>query len=189
MIESSLACLRLKPGIRVGIESRGVQTIDLDEIDFRILDALRNNARLSNKELAAKAGLSPSSCLARVQKLVRLKVIQGFQTEINLKALGIGLQAIVSVRFAKHSQAHLKSFYAYIRQFREVLQIFEVTGANDFLIHVAVADVDHLRDLVVGRLSARPEVAHCETSVVWRREALPGPSRGGLPPPQIVSTT
>ena len=143
------------------------QTIDLDEIDFRILDALRNNARLSNKELAAKAGLSPSSCLARVQKLMRLRVIQGFQTEINLEALGIGLQAIISVRFAKHSQAHLKSFYAYIRQLREVLQIFEVTGGNDFLIHVAVADVDHLRDLVVGRLSARPEVAHCETSVVF----------------------
>src|SRR5215469_13563306 len=104
------------------------QTVDLDEIDFRILDALRNNARLSNKELAATVGLSPSSCLARVQKLVRLKVIQGFRTEINLEALGIGLQAIVSVRFVKHSQARLRSFYAYIRQLREVLQIFEVTG-------------------------------------------------------------
>src|SRR5215469_6201431 len=111
---------------------------DLDKTDFAILDALRNNARLSNKELAARVGLAPSSCLARVQKLVRMKVIQGFHAEINLQALGLGVQAIVSVRAVKHSPSRYRSLYAYLQQLREVLQVFQVTGATDLLIHVAV---------------------------------------------------
>jgi len=120
--------------------------------------------------------LAPSSCLAHVQKLTRLKVIQGFHAEVDLKALGIGLQGIISVRLAKHSQSRFRSLFAYVQQLIEVLQVFQVTGANDLLIHIAVADVDHLRDLVVDRLATRPEVAACETSVIFlssRKSVLP----------------
>jgi DNA-binding Lrp family transcriptional regulator len=149
---------------------------ELDRIDFAILDALRNNARLSNKELAASVGLAPSSCLTRVQKLVRGAVIQGFHADVNLRALGVSLQAIISVRLTKHSRNRFRSLYAHVQQLREVLQIFQVSGVNDLLIHVAVADVDHLRNLVVDQLATRPEVATCETSVIFssfRQSRLP----------------
>jgi DNA-binding Lrp family transcriptional regulator len=149
---------------------------DLDQTDFAMLDALQNNARLSNKELAAKVGLAPSSCLVRFRKLVKAKMIRGFYADVDLVALGIGLQAIISVRLVKHSRDRFHSLYAYAHRLPEVLQVFQVSGVNDLLLHVAVRDVGHLRDLIVDGLATRPEVASCETSVIFsqfRQTRLP----------------
>ena len=66
----------------------------LDRIDFDILAALQNDGRLSNKELAAKVGLAPSSCLERVRALRESGVLRGFRAEVDPEALGIHLQAI-----------------------------------------------------------------------------------------------
>jgi DNA-binding Lrp family transcriptional regulator len=151
-------------------------SIDLDEIDFAILHALQNNARLSNKELAAKVGLAPSSCLARFRKLMKQKVIRGFYADVNLATLGIGLQAIIAVRMARHSRDQFRSLYAYTQRMPEVLQVFQVSGEKDLLIHVAVADVEHLRDLIFDQLATRSEVASCETSLIFslfRQSRLP----------------
>jgi len=155
----------------------------LDQTDFVILGALQNNARLSNKELAAKAGLAPSSCLVRFRKLVEAKALRGFYADVDLGALGINLQAIISVRLVKHSRARFRSLYSYTHRLPEVLQVFQVSGKNDLLLHVAVRDVGHLRDLIVDGLAARPEVAQCESSVIFsqfRQTRLPrysGPVR------------
>lgn len=148
----------------------------LDRIDCAILDALQKNARLSNKELAAKVHLAPSSCLTRVRKLTETRVLQGFHAEVNPVALGVGLQAIISVRLARHSRDKFRSLYAHINRLTEVLQVFHVSGVNDLLLHVAVRDVTHLRDLVVDQLATRSEVANCETSVIFslfRNSRLP----------------
>jgi DNA-binding Lrp family transcriptional regulator len=154
----------------------------LDQTDCAILDALQNNARLSNKELAAKVGLAPSSCLVRFRKLVKANLIRGFYADVDLVALGISLQAIIAVRLVKHSRNRFRSLYAYTHRLPEVLQVFHVSGVNDLLLHVAVTDVGHLRDLVTDGLATRPEVASCETSVIFsqfRQRQLPrfsGPS-------------
>ena len=140
---------------------------ELDQIDFAILDALQNNSRVSNKELAAKVGLAPSSCLVRFRKLMKAKIIRGFYADVDLVALGIGLQAIISVRLMKHSRNRFRSLYAYTHGLPEVLQVFQVSGMDDLLVHVAVRDVDDLRDLIVDRLATRPEVASCKTSVIF----------------------
>ena len=139
----------------------------LDRIDLSIIAALQKNARLSNKELAAKVNLAPSSCLARVRKLLEAKVIEGFHAEVNAVALGVSLQAIIAVRLRRHSRVKFRSLYAHIRRFTEVLQVFHVSGVNDLLLHVAVRDVAHLRDLIVDQLATRSEVANCETSVIF----------------------
>lgn len=76
----------------------------LDRIDRAILAHLQKNARLSNKELAAKVGLAPSSCLARVQRLTKQGVIKGFHAFVDPQALGIGLQALVAVKLKQHSR-------------------------------------------------------------------------------------
>jgi len=148
----------------------------LDRTDFAILDALQNDARVSNKELAARVGLAPSSCLVRVRKLVRGKALRGFHAEVDPEILGVGLQAIIAVRLARHSRVTFRSFYAHVRVLPEVVQVFQVSGATDLLIHVAVRDVAHLHDLKLDRLATRSEVAHCETSLVFslfRQPRLP----------------
>jgi DNA-binding Lrp family transcriptional regulator len=144
-----------------------VPSVALDRIDLAIIAALQKNARLSNKELAAKVNLAPSSCLARVRKLTDTKVLEGFHAEVNPGALGVSLQAIIAVRLRRHSRAKFRSLYTHIRRFTEVLQVFHVSGVNDLLLHVAVRDVAHLRDLIVDELATRSEVANCETSVIF----------------------
>ena len=139
----------------------------LDRIDFVILRALQNNARLSNKELAAQVGLAPSSCLQRVRHLTRTGVLQGHHADVASAALGIGLEALVAIRLVRHSRDVFRRLNAHLRSLSEVLCVYHVSGVNDLQVHVAVRDIRHLRDLVVEGFAVRPEVDHCETAVIY----------------------
>lgn len=141
----------------------------IDRIDFAIMAALQNNARLSNKELSAKIGLAPSSCLERVRALTRAGVLRGSHAEVSSAALGIGVEALVAIRLVKHSREAFRKLFAHFRSLPEVLCVFHVTGVNDLQVHVAVRDIDHLRTLIVERFAIRPEVEHCETSVIYQQ--------------------
>ncbi len=139
----------------------------IDQIDFEIIRTLRNNARISNKELAGKVGLAPSSCLERVRYLRARNYIRGAHIEVDLSALGIGLQAMVAIRLAQHSRVGLEAFQKYVLSFSEVLQVYHLSGANDFMVHIAVKDAQTLRDFVLDSFAERPEVAHIETAVIY----------------------
>jgi DNA-binding Lrp family transcriptional regulator len=159
--------------------------VALDRIDFAIVAALQNNARLSNKELAARAGLAPSSCLERVRALTRAGILKGHHADVAPGALGIGLEALVAVRLVKHARQQFKSLYAHLHALPEVLAIFHVSGVNDLQVHVAVRDLQHLRDLIVEKFAGRPEVGHCETSVlfdVYRKHQWPCYVPASTPP-------
>lgn len=148
----------------------------LDRIDFEILSALQNDARLANKELAARIGMAPSSCLERVRTLTRAGVLRGSHADVDAAALGIGLEALVAIRLVKHSREAFRSLYATMLAMPEVLTVFHVSGVNDLLVHIAVRDIHHARDLIVERFATRAEVDHCETSVIFdmhRNHQLP----------------
>ena len=139
----------------------------LDKIDCEIVRHLQNNARLSNKELAAAIGLSPSSCLERVRRLQENGLFSGFHAALNPKAVGIGMQAMIAVRLSGHSLDTVESFRRYILEQPTVIGGFHITGENDFLIHIAVTDADHLRSTLLSTFSTRPEVIHIETSIIF----------------------
>ena len=69
----------------------------MDRIDREILAHLQHDARISNKELAAKVGLAPSSCLARVRRLQRSGAILGYHAEVDPRVYGVTLEALVAV--------------------------------------------------------------------------------------------
>src|SRR5690554_5856209 len=117
----------------------------LDRIDHEILTALQNNARLSNKELAASVGLAPSSCLARVSRLVREGVIKGFHAEVDPRALGIAIEALVFVHIVRHQRELMETLWAHLAALPEVRDLYYVAGSHDLVVHVAVRDVEHLR--------------------------------------------
>ena len=148
----------------------------LDRIDFDIVAALQNDARLSNKELAARVGLAPSSCLERVRRLVRDRVLLGFHAEVDPRALGVGLQALVLVRLSRHSRRQVESFRRHALGLPECVALYHVAGQHDFLLHMAVRDADHLRDLALDAFTTRPEVAQLETHLIFERA-----DKGGLP--------
>jgi DNA-binding Lrp family transcriptional regulator len=148
----------------------------LDRIDFEILAALQNDARTPNKALAHRVGLAPSSCLERVRALHRSGVLKGHHAEVAPAAFGIGLEALVAVRLVRHRREVFRALYAHLRSLPEVLAVFHVSGVNDLQLHVAVRDIQHLRDLIVEKIATRTEVDHCETSVIYelhRKHGLP----------------
>ncbi|MDH5295415.1 MAG: Lrp/AsnC family transcriptional regulator [Acidimicrobiia bacterium] len=146
----------------------------LDRTDRAILAILQQDARISNKEMAARVGLAPSSCSERLRRLDRLGVFRGFHASIDPEALGIGLEAMVSVRLRRHGGSEVDTFRGRAADRPEVVGVFHVTGATDFLVHVVVRDAGHLRDLVVSVISSWPEVGHIETSLVFDHLSKPG---------------
>lgn len=147
--------------------------MSLDRIDFEILRQLRKNARLPNKMLAERLGIAPSTALERVRRLHEAGAILGHHAEIRPSAIGIGLQALISVRLARHSRADVAAFNACLGGLREVLAFYHIAGAEDFLVHVAVRDSDHLRDLVLDAFTTRPEVARIETNLIFSFQRNP----------------
>ena len=150
------------------------QTADnrvLDATDRQIVRALQKNARLSNKELAARTGIAPSTCVVRLRRLITSGILVGFHAVANPQAMGVGLEAIVAVTLSPHSAKNVQSFRSHAINLEEVVQLFHMAGASDFLVHVAVRNSEHLRDLAMTSFTARPEVLRIETSVLFEQVA------------------
>lgn len=140
---------------------------ELDQIDFEIISRLRNNARISNKELADIIQLAPSTCLERTRYLRARGYLRGYHAEVNLAGLGIRLQAMVAVRLDRHSRKDVEAFRNHLLSLPEVFTLYHLSGATDFMVHIGVQDTEKLRDFVLRAFTDRPEVAHIETSVIY----------------------
>src|ERR1700683_2931048 len=96
----------------------------LDSIDWKILSALQENARISNVELATYVGLSPSPCLARVKALERDGFISGHVTLLNPSAVGLGVSVFVQVRLERQVEPSLTKFEQAIAARPEVMECY-----------------------------------------------------------------
>lgn len=146
----------------------------LDSMDRRLMGLLQVDGRQSNKALAAAAGIAPSTCSERVQRLRDTGVIRGFHARIEPRALGVGLQALVTVRLRRHAESLVNEFWDHADAMEEVVEVFHLSGGNDFLCHVVVRDADHLRQVAVAGFTSLPEVAHIETSIIFDHRSKPG---------------
>ena len=147
-----------------------------DRVDREILAILQKNAGLSNKELARKIRLAPSSCLQRVRRLKKEGVLRGMHADVDPAALGVGLQAMVAVRLTHHLEKDVEAYRRSLRAWPEIVNCYYVSGAVDFLAHVVVRDVEHLRRLGVEAFTGHKIVANVETSLIFEHErakALP----------------
>ena len=140
---------------------------DLDDLDLRILRVLRSDARMTHREVAARAGVSPPTALDRTRALRERGVIRGAVLDLDLAALGRGVQALIAVRIRPPSRRNIEAFRDWAAALPDVLGVFVTSGAEDFIVHVAVPDNDSLYAFVIDRLTERPEVADVRTSVVY----------------------
>lgn len=150
----------------------------LDDVDHAILRVLAADARIPNSALAARVGIAQSTCLGRVRSLRERGVIRGFHADIDPRAVGHDLQAMIAVRLHPHARGTLSDFSATIRRRPEILDVYFVAGANDYLLHVATASTDELRWFVAEHLNRNPHVAHTETSLIF--EHAPAAGRHGV---------
>ena len=148
----------------------------LDPTDRALLQALQDDARISNAQLAARAGVAPSTALVRLRGLLRAGVIRGFRADVDPAAVGRPVQALVAVRLRAHDRAVIDSFARRLPTLPEVVQTFHVAGADDYVLHVAVSDAERLRDFVLDHLTTHPAVGHTETNLVFTHsEGYRGP--------------
>lgn len=139
----------------------------LDTADRKIVDALAHDARLSLKELAARAGLSSPACSERLRRLEERGVLMGYTADVSLDALGYPLQAIMRVR-PLPGMLHIVE--KIILETPEIIECDKITGDDCFVCRVAVrnmADLDRVHDRITEK--AQTNTAMIKSTPLKRR--------------------
>jgi Lrp/AsnC family leucine-responsive transcriptional regulator len=151
---------------------------ELDSMDWKILAALQENARISNVDLAETVHLSPSPCLARVKALERQGFISRYVTLLSPEAVGLGVSVFVQVRLERQIQASLNAFEKAITVRSEVMECYLMTGSSDYLLRVVVTDLQEFQKFVI-ELSKVAGVGNIQSSFALKqvkyKTALPLP--------------
>jgi DNA-binding Lrp family transcriptional regulator len=155
--------------------------VTLTPVERTLITLLQQNARITNKDLARAAGIAESTCLERVRSLQQRGVIRGWHAEIDMEALGRPIRALISIRLQPKTTDSVHAFREEILSAPETVAIDTVTGTDDFIVEVAVPDVERLRTFVLERITSRTDVADTRTALVYehhRRSVLEflGPS-------------
>jgi DNA-binding Lrp family transcriptional regulator len=145
----------------------------MDELDSALLAHLQRDARQTNRDLAAAVGIAPSTCLERVRALRASGVLTGFHAGVDLAALNRRVQALISVQVRPLSREVIEGFKGYAAALPEVLSVYVVAGRDDFLLHVAVPDVEAMHGFLMDRLSGRREVVGFNSSVIFQHTRNP----------------
>ncbi len=143
--------------------------IRLDTIDLRILRILQENSNLSNVELAKKINLSPSPTLTRVNNLESSGVISRYVSLVNPAALGLQLTVFVKVSLDRQVSAALKRFETEIAQFDQVMEVYLMTGDEDYLLRIVVPDIQALERFILDHLTKIPHVSNIRSSFALKQ--------------------
>ncbi|NNF78083.1 MAG: Lrp/AsnC family transcriptional regulator [Rhizobiales bacterium] len=138
----------------------------IDTINGKILQELTRNGRASNLELADRVGLSPSTCLRRVQELERSGVIKGYRAILDRTALGIGFVAYITVGLSDHTKASQEAFERSIARAPEVIECHNITGTMEYLLRVEVSDLAKYKIFHTEVLGVLPQVTSITSYVV-----------------------
>lgn len=141
----------------------------LDATDRRILRELQREAKLTNAELAARVGLSPSPCLARVRALEQDGVISRYVALVEPETLGLGLSVFIQVTLERQVEQVLETFEARMGAYPEVMECYLMTGDSDYLLRVLVRDIAELQRFIVRDLSKIPGVANIKSSFALKQ--------------------
>ncbi len=142
----------------------------IDRSDRQILQALQDDGRISNQDLADRIGLSPSPCLRRVRTLEESGIVTGYRALLDAKKLGYSLMALIYISMDKHTPERFENFEKEIRKLPEVLECLLVTGQDaDYQIKVVVKDMDAFQDLLLSRITRIQGVTGVHSSFVLRR--------------------
>lgn len=139
----------------------------MDVKDRQIIRLLQEDGRLTNQELADRVNLSPSPCLRRVRRLEEAGVISGYAAIIDQKLYGLGVTAFLRVRLQRHGDEEIRIFEERVGLLDEVLDCFLMTGDADYLLRVAVSDLESYEAFVRGKMHAIPGIAALDTSFAY----------------------
>jgi DNA-binding Lrp family transcriptional regulator len=142
--------------------------VKLDKIDRRILRDLQEDGRMTNVELARRAGISAPPCLRRVRALEEAGLIRGYHAEVNAEALGFGVTVFAQVGLASQAEPDLKAFEDLIATWPEVREANMLAGETDFVLKIVAEDWDSYQRFLTTRLTAAPNVSHVKSALAIR---------------------
>lgn len=143
-----------------------MKNYDLDSVDWAILGIMQIDATVSNKEMAARVGVAPSTCLERVRRLREAGVISSISARVDPTRIGRHEQALLGIQIRPHSRETANDFVRQVLQMPEIMQVYNIGGTEDYLVHVAVRDSIDLQSLILDQLLVIPQVAHCRTQLI-----------------------
>jgi DNA-binding Lrp family transcriptional regulator len=142
---------------------------DLDAIDWKILNELQDDGRMTNVELSRRVGISAPPCLRRVKRLEESGIIRGYRALLNAPALGLDVVAFCLIGLHHQSEAELKAFADRTRNWKIVRRAWMVSGESDFLLHCVASDLGTFQSFVIEELTSTPNVDTVRTALTIRQ--------------------
>lgn len=154
--------------------------MQIDRLDRRILEVLQQEGRISNQDLAARIGLSPSPCLRRVRALEEGGMIAGYRAILDAGKLGLSLLALIHISMDRHTPERFANFEQKVADLPEVMECLLITGQDaDYQLKVVVRDMEAYQSLLLNKITRIEGVSGVHSSFVMRRvidkTALPLP--------------
>ena len=140
----------------------------LDARDVQILNALQNDGRLSNAELADKVALSPSACLRRLHLLMQGELVAGTHLVLNQKAAGYPGTAYVFITLDGQDRKNLDAFEARVNLVPQIQECYLLAGHSDYLLRVIFQDMQDLERLHSEVLTRMPGVSRVQSTLTLR---------------------
>jgi DNA-binding Lrp family transcriptional regulator len=134
----------------------------LDAIDRRILAELQADGRMTNVDLASKAGISAPPCLRRVRRLEEAGIIRGYHADTDPSLLGWPITVFAIVGLESQKEAVLAAFEKLVAGWPEVRECHMIRGGGDFLIRMVARDTAH-ENALTQRLTGSPNVSRVQT--------------------------
>ncbi len=147
--------------------------VSLDAADLRILRLLQADGRLTNQELAERAGLSTSACWRRVKRLEDEGVIRGYRADLDRRKVGVGVMAFIRIQIDDHGEAEAQRFVAAVGRLDAVVACWAVTGEADFLLQVAAPDLDAFGEFVMTVIGRLPGIKAMHSSLALKEIKAP----------------
>jgi DNA-binding Lrp family transcriptional regulator len=143
-------------------------TSPLDPTDRVILTALQKEGRITNVELARRAGLTAPPCLRRVRALEEAGVIDSYHARLNAPALGYGIMVFALVSLKSQAEEDLRAFERHVAALPEVRECHMLNGEIDFILKIVAHDLQAFQAFLTSRLTPAPNVASVKTSLTIR---------------------
>ena len=142
--------------------------VALDAIDRNILRDLQDDGRMTNVELARRAGLTAPPCLRRVRALEEAGVIEGYHAKLNSGTLGYGITVFALVSLRSQAEDDLRLFEQHVAELPEVRECHMLNGEIDFILKIVAHDLQGFQQFLTSKLTTAPNVASVKTSLTIR---------------------
>ena len=140
----------------------------IDETDRIVLKSLQDEGRLTNVDLAARAGLTAPPTLRRVRALETAGIIRGYHADLNPEALGYSIMVFAMVSLKSQAETDLIAFERHVAALPEVRECHMLNGEIDFILKCVAPDLSTFQNFLTEQLTSADNVASVKTSLVIR---------------------